>query len=966
MAAEVFVWGTSLPVTNVPPDATNLISISGGDYRGVGLKRDGTVLSWGSPNWQQVIYGITNVPIGLTNVVSVAAGAAHTLALRADGSLAMWGAIVGYTGLPPFTTTISPEATNVVALAQGTGAWHALVLRKDGTVVDWGDAGDGLTNIPPAARHIVAVAAGSWHAVALRADGRVVAWGYNQYYQTNVPASLTNVVAIAASERATYALRSDGTVVSWISPVLGITTPISGLTDAIDIFCPFRPNSLLALRRNGRLVDSGSFTPPSQATNIAAIAGSGESGIALVGTGSPVFPGLPIDRTVVSGARAYFRALATGALPLSYQWQRDGTNILGATNVVLTITNAQPSHMGNYSLVASNAFGLATNGNMVLTVLPVEIIQQPTNRTQSLGGSASFTVTAEGQGPLRYQWLHAGEPVLNATNATLTLTNLQLTEAGPYSVIVSNQHGFELSQVATLTLAPILVTSQPANQTILINSNKTFTVNVTGTAPLDFYWQLNGNPIVATSNSLSLNPATLADAGTYSVTISNAYGSTNVIFSLQVQPSFILAPLINQPAFANGTASFSLPVQTLIPTTYQWLFNDSKIADATNTTLSVSNIQRSQAGNYSIVLSNQFELVTNSAWLALVEVAAWGNNSRQTNVPPNATNLMAIAAGYNHYLALNQQNEIIGWGFNFFNQATHPPGVTNCIAIDAAQNFSVGLKTTGEAFAWGSSSRTNVPSDPSGIVAIASGNAHGLLLTSKGTVLGWGSNSYGETNAPANLSNVVMIAAGQGHSLVLRADGIPVAWGENFYGQTNVPANLSNVVQVAAGGNFSLALKSDGTVLGWGANTYGQTTVPLGVTNVTSIAAGYAHGLALKSDGTVIAWGYNSYGQTNIPTGLTNVIGVAAHPSTYDSLAQIGAGPPTQNAVMVAPVLAAGDFSVSIPSQSGRVYRLEFAATPDAAEWTPLPLIAGNGKTLTLRDTPPTEAQQRYYRVRRW
>jgi alpha-tubulin suppressor-like RCC1 family protein len=810
----------------------------------------------------------------------------------------------------------------------------------------------------------VAVAAGSWHAVALRADGRVVAWGNNQNGQTNVPASATNIVAIAASEQATYALQADGTVITWT--ISGNTLPFIGLNDAIDIFCHVRPNSLLALRRNGRLFRSGGFAPPSQATNIAAIAGSGESGIALRGTGSPVFPGLPVNRTVVSGSRAYFRALATGELPLSYQWQRDGTNILGATNVVLTITNAQPSHVGAYTLVASNAFGIATNGSMLLTVLPLEITQHPSNRVQYLGGNVSFSVVAEGQGPLYYQWLHNDEPLAAGTNATLTLTNLQPSDTGSYSVIVSNLHGFELSQPAQLELPAILVTSQPPNQTILINSNRTLAINVAGIAPFGFHWQLNGQALAIETNTVNLNPAALTDSGTYSVTISNSYGSTNITFDLTVVPSLIIGTPLNQSMYRGGTASFALNVQTLIPAYYQWMLDGAVLPEATNAVLNLTNVQSAHAGTYSIVLSNSFEMVTNSAWLAIVDVAAWGGANAQSTVPPNATNLIGLAVGWGHNLVLNQGGDIIGWGDNFAQQASHPVGLTNCIAIAAGNSFSVALQNNGESFAWGSSSlqRTNVPPDLTNTVAISSGHLHSLGLRSDGLVRAWGDNAYGQTNVPVGLSNVVMISAGQHHSLAVHANGTVTAWGRNDYGQASIPAVLSNVVQVAGGGDFSLALRSDGSLMGWGRNTQGQTVIPVSASNVVAIAAGFAHWLALRADGTIIAWGYNANGQTNVPSGLTNVVAIAANPNAHHSRALIGDGPPVQRAVLHGP--SAADVSFAIQSHSGRVYRLEYTTTLNSPEWIPLPLVAGTGSDLILRDSNPDLNSQRYYRVLRW
>jgi alpha-tubulin suppressor-like RCC1 family protein len=87
---EVVVWGDNqVGQTNVPPSATNVLALAGGDGHGLALKSDGTVVAWG---WN--LWGQTNVPIDLTNVVGIAAGSRHSLALKKDGGVALWGAFI--------------------------------------------------------------------------------------------------------------------------------------------------------------------------------------------------------------------------------------------------------------------------------------------------------------------------------------------------------------------------------------------------------------------------------------------------------------------------------------------------------------------------------------------------------------------------------------------------------------------------------------------------------------------------------------------------------------------------------------------------------------------------------------------------------------------------------------------------------------------------------------------------------
>jgi hypothetical protein len=116
-------------------------------------------------------------------------------------------------------------------------------------------------------------------------------------------------------------------------------------------------------------------------------------------------------------------------------------------------------------------------------------------------------------------------------------------------------------------------------------------------------------------------------------------------------------------------------------------------------------------------------------------------------------------------------------------------------------------------------------------------------------------------------------------------------------------------------------------VVAWGAGAFsastpnfGQCMVPSDLTNAIAIAAGCFHSLALKADGTVVAWlGNNSedYGQSTVPAGLSNVVAIAA--GGYHTLALVGEGPPVLRAPMATPTAGTGGFSVSLPSQSGRV-----------------------------------------------
>ncbi|HEY3864412.1 MAG TPA: hypothetical protein VGO59_21270 [Verrucomicrobiae bacterium] len=878
LSAQVLVWGdNSYGQTNVPASVSNVLQVAGGDGHCMALRSDGTVVAWGD-NFD----GQTNVPIGLSHVVSIAAGSTHSLALRSDGTLALWGRIYGQIYGSTGASKVPAQLANVAALAEGPGAQHALVLLADGSVFDWGDSnvfGAQLTNVPATATNIVQVASASSDALALRADGTVVTWGDDPMGGLTPPPGATNIVAIAAGWFLHEALRSDGTVIVWGGgSAFNYNGKPYGFTNIVDLASPFSGTSggdVFGFRRNGTMTDYTTALPKYPSNGISAIGAGGYNAMAVAGTGAPMFTGLPINRRVASGLNAYFCKYAVGAMPISYQWTCDGTNVPGGTNSILTVTNVQPGQSGGaYAVIASNAYGVATNGPMMLYTTPLEVYVQSNAINAVVDQTVDFTANTVGQGPFAYQWQFNGANIAGATGSTLTLSGAQLTNAGSYSIIVGNNFGVETNSVA-LTVAPAIVIAPPQNQT----------------------------------------------------------------------------------TFPGGTAAFNISLQADIPVTYQWQFDGSNISGATTGSLTLSNAQAAMDGTYNVTYADAYETVTNNAVFAVVPVAAWGDVGQ----PPaslNLTNVVAVACGSSYDLALESNGLVVGWGMDLYGATVPPPGLSNVIAIATGYGNSLALTGAGLATAWGSISTT--PSGLSNVVAVAAGLVHNLALLSDGSVVGWGDNSEGETSIPAGLSNVVGIAAGQYYSMALQANGAVVAWGDNTFGQSSVPAGLSHVVQIASGGVFSMALQADGQIVEWG-DTPGNP--PEGLSGIIAIAAGGEPVVGLNSGGTVAAWGSDFSNSTNVPPGLSNVVAVSA--CGKHVLALVGSAPPLTQAPLSNFQVTSAGFSLSLPSQSGHVYALEYTSDLSSNSWTMLPLAAGNGGTLTLADPAPSQSA-RYYRVRKW
>jgi hypothetical protein len=214
----------------------------------------------------------------------------------------------------------------------------------------------------------------------------------------------------------------------------------------------------------------------------------------IVNTNPPVFIVQPTNQTVLPGSTTTFSVTAFSYKPLVYQWSFNGTNLAGATNTWVTLTNVQASQAGNYAVLVANASDSIMSSNAVLTVLAPPTIQaQPTNQTVLINSNVTLSVTAIGFLPLSYQWSFDGTNLAGATNASLPLANASITNAGSYLVVITNLYGSVTSSVATLTVVvPPSVSIQPVNQATVSGSNVTFSVTVAGTGPFSYQWRLNG------------------------------------------------------------------------------------------------------------------------------------------------------------------------------------------------------------------------------------------------------------------------------------------------------------------------------------------------------------------------------------------------------------------------------------------------------------------------------------------
>ncbi len=246
----------------------------------------------------------------------------------------------------------------------------------------------------------------------------------------------------------------------------------------------------------------------------------------------PDFWGTSAATPHVAGAVALLAAANPAATP-----QQIKSALLGSVDLIPALTNKMVSH-GRLNLARALDHPFIATG-------PPFIARPPVDQAVALGGAATITAVVFGEKPRTSQWFFNGERISGATNATLTLANVQPAREGLYSVAVSNRLGGAVSKAAHLTvLVNPVITLPPISQSVVQGGNVTFSAGFTGNPPpFGVEWRqgtgvLTSNTVAAFQDFFLLTNAQPAQAGTWRVKVRNLAGNTGVerTFTLAVLP----------------------------------------------------------------------------------------------------------------------------------------------------------------------------------------------------------------------------------------------------------------------------------------------------------------------------------------------------------------------------------------------------------------------------------------------
>lgn len=278
----------------------------------------------------------------------------------------------------------------------------------------------------------------------------------------------------------------------------------------------------------------------------------------------------PSSQLVAINSTVSLSAVVEGQID-KVEWRKKGTVIADAQGLTLVLKNVQVADSGEYELKVSNAVGSAEATAMVTVTAAPAITTRPKAVSAYLGQSATLSVVATGAA-LAYQWFKDGAAVPGQTADTLMIKNLTLDSAGTYKVSVSNIAGSTSAQAAVTVYGPPVVTTGLKDTTVEAGKTLDLSVAASG-AGVSYAWVKDGVPVPGTSSTTTTfsKVADIADAGKYTVTMTNPAGSVTTSATVTV---IDVAPLLNTRyigvVFGNMEYSVTLAGPANRAMTWQW------------------------------------------------------------------------------------------------------------------------------------------------------------------------------------------------------------------------------------------------------------------------------------------------------------------------------------------------------------------------------------------------------------
>lgn len=922
---------TSRSVPTAVSGLPDIVAIEAGGAFSVALDATGLVWAWGGNADGQLGVGTTtssSVPVAvttLTNVVSIAAGQRHVLAVKSDGTVWSWG--LNATGqLGDGTTTARNLPTQVSGVSTAThaaaGLQHSLVRLSDGTLRSWGynnsgNLGDGtytqrlLPVTVSGLTNVTAIATGNGHNVARRSDGSLYAWGTggavgdgtSNYRNVPVQVQSSGTVSVGAGGSHSLAMTSSGVVQTWGSNAngrLGDGTTESGLSpqaisDVGVVWMVGKPTLSVApgTYSTDQTVTVASATPGATLHYTLDGTEPTPSAATVVSGGT-----LSVDRTFVLKVRGFSTVFAPSR-------ERSGTYTMVVANLVRSVnpgTFTSPQILTLTTTTPGATIRYTTDGSPVSAVAPIYTDPLPISTSTVVRAAAyrtDWTTSFELTGTYTMNFGALNAPGFSVGTGTYTSGVTLTITAVPGVTVRYTTNGTTPTAASPIYVGPIDVAATQTVKAQAVHPDYTSSPVTSAT----FTIVVAAPDVSHTSGSYPAGTAITAVSATPGATVRYTLSGTD---PTETDPAWPAAGLV----VANVTVRLrAFKAGCVASGTLQYQYG----ADGTFTPYQVTG---SRSGGSTFAVRTDGTL-----W-------AWGNNAsgrlgdgtttlRALPVQVGLTGVSQISAGNTHTLAL-RLGEVWSWGVGTSGQLgagavtsrSRPgliDGLSDVVAIATGASHSVALRADGTVWTWGantygqlglgSTTSASVPTQVAGVTAvtaIAAGETHTVVVRSDGTAWAWGRNANGQLGdgstsqrtSPvqvSGLAGIVVVGGGLAHSLAIDGTGQLWGWGQedrfgiNTTGNTVTPLahpTLVNATALSVADNSTLVRRADGSVVAFGTNANGQlgiwtnyqsTTPPVGLGGsppaASQIAITGTHGVFTTSDGVVYTWGYNGNGQ---------------------------------------------------------------------------------------------------------
>ncbi len=597
----------------------------------------------------------------------------------------------------------------------------------------------------------------------------------------------------------------------------------------------------------------------------------------------PVIVQQPVDQQVGLGSTVTFSVIATGDTPLTYLWQFNGAALLDETNATLTFYAVQPAQEGDYSVLVSGPGSAIRSASASLRVVTApRIIQPPQSQGAILGANVTFAVYATGGG-LTYQWQFDGNNLADQTNATLTLVDVDASDAGPYTVVISNTLSTVISDAAYLVLTAPAVLTQPQGSTNLVGSTVSLSITATGDLPLTYQWRKDGIPVFgATSSNYILTNAPGSASGMYDVQVINAAGvatSAQASVVVYVPVAITDGPVGVRVKAPNGFTNYGKSTTNITftasaigsgPMWYQWQRDGVDVPGADALTLTINNVSLADEGWYTVVVSNQYSsaVSTPARLMVTIDPAIRSQPEHQTVATGSVARFSVVALGNPLPLGYKWLRNRVGAPItNVVIAATNHTCIISNVNLTQSGAYTVTVTNSAYAtpFALSANAYLTVVIPPTNQVVVTGTNVTFSVRASCYTnKLGYqwqfnGTNLAGMTSTNLTITNAQLAQCGIYTVLITNPANYGTAFSANLLPQTDAPIIIvppkDQVVRAGGGSLFSVLAAGQAPIYyQWRhglSDIDGATNATLNLANVQSMDEGDYSVIVTNSFGSV-------------------------------------------------------------------------------------------------------------------